>query len=160
MSFKSIIVRYLQSYHSMITIKKHALVFHNREKMFNLVDQVEDYPDFLPWCSDTIVNKRTEKITEATIFINYHNVKQSFTTENVKIFPEKMNINLIDGPFKKLKGEWRFIEMQNNTCKIEFELQYEFSNYILEKLISPVFNMIANTFIDNFVAKANKDSNV
>ena len=142
----------------MITIKKHALVFHSREKMFSLVDKVEDYPNFLPWCDKTKIIERTEKLTKATILINYHNVKQSFTTENVKIFPTKMHINLIDGPFKKLKGEWNFIEIEKDTCKIEFELQYEFSNYILEKLISPVFNMIANTFIDNFVAKANKDS--
>jgi len=143
----------------MITIKKHALVLHNKEKMFTLVDRVEDYPNFLPWCSKTQVIKRSEKITKATILINYHNIKQSFTTENVKIFPTKMNINLVDGPFKTLKGEWSFIEIEKDTCRIEFELQYEFSNHILDKLISPVFNMIANTFIDNFVAKANKDSN-
>ena len=142
----------------MVTIKKNALVFHSREKMFTLVDQVEDYPNFLPWCSKTKIIERTEKITKATILINYHNVKQSFTTENVKVFPVKMNINLIDGPFKTLKGEWNFIELEKDTCKIEFELHYEFSNYLLDKLISPVFNMIANTFIDNFVAKANKDS--
>ena len=142
----------------MVTIKKNALVFHSREKMFTLVDQVEDYPNFLSWCGKAEVIERTEKITKATILINYHNVKQSFTTENVKVFPVKMNINLIDGPFKILKGEWNFIEIEKDTCKIEFELQYEFSNYFLDKLISPVFNMIANTFIDNFIAKANKDS--
>ena len=141
----------------MVTIKKNALVFHSREKMFTLVDQVEDYPNFLSWCGKAEVIERTEKITKATILINYHNVKQSFTTENVKVFPVKMNINLIDGPFKILKGEWNFIEIEKNACKIEFELQYEFSNYFLDKLISPVFNMIANTFIDNFIAKANKD---
>jgi len=142
----------------MITIKKHAFVFHSREKMFNLVDQVEDYPDFLPWCGEAEVIVRTGKITEAKVLINYHNVKQSFTTRNIKIFPSKMNINLVKGPFKTLKGTWSFIEIEKNICKIEFELQYEFSSYILDKLISPVFNMIANTFIDNFVAKANKDS--
>jgi ribosome-associated toxin RatA of RatAB toxin-antitoxin module len=141
----------------MITIKKHALVFHSKEKMFSLVDRVEDYPNFLPWCGKTKVIERTEKLTKATILINYHNVKQSFTTENVKIFPTKMHINLIDGPFKKLKGEWNFIEIEKDTCKIELELQYEFSNYFLDKLISPVFNIIANTFIDNFIAKANKE---
>jgi len=141
----------------MVTIKKNALVFHSREKMFTLVDQVEDYPNFLSWCGKAEVIERTEKITKATILINYHKVKQSFTTENVKVFPVKMNINLIDGPFKILKGEWNFIEIEKDACKIEFELQYEFSNYFLDKLISPVFNMIANTFIDNFIAKANKD---
>jgi|TARA_B110000037_G_scaffold220697_1_gene289316 ribosome-associated toxin RatA of RatAB toxin-antitoxin module len=143
----------------MITIKKSAFVFHSREKMFNLVDQVEDYPNFLPWCGKAEVIVRTKKITEAKILINYHSIKQSFTTRNVKVFPSKMDINLIEGPFKILKGKWSFIEIEKNTCKIEFELQYKFSSYILDKLISPVFNLIANTFIDNFVAKANKDLN-
>ena len=68
----------------MITIKKHALVLHSQEKMFNLVDRVEDYPDFLSWCDKTEIIERSEKITKATIFINYHNVKQSFTTRNIK----------------------------------------------------------------------------
>ena len=105
----------------MITIKKHALVLHNKEKMFTLVDRVEDYPNFLPWCSKTQVIKRSEKITKATILINYHNIKQSFTTENVKIFPTKMNINLVDGPFKTLKGEWSFIEIEKDITVNAFK---------------------------------------
>tara|TARA_B100000768_G_scaffold96036_1_gene89634 strand:+ start:348 stop:782 length:435 start_codon:yes stop_codon:yes gene_type:complete len=144
----------------MITIKKNAFVFHSREKMFDLVDKVEDYPNFLPWCGEAEVILRSDKITEARILINYHGVKQSFTTKNIKVYPSKMTINLIKGPFKTLKGEWSFIEIEKDTCKIGFELQYEFSNYLLDKLISPVFNMIANTFIDNFIAKANKDEDV
>lgn len=68
-----------------------------------------------------------------------------------------MIINLIDGPFKRLEGEWRFIEIDKESSRIEFELNYEFKNYLLEKLIAPAFNMIANTFIDSFVAKANED---
>ena len=67
-----------------------------------------------------------------------------------------MVIKLINGPFKELSGEWRFKELDKNACQIELELHYQFSNIILEKLISPVFNMIANTFIDNFVKEANR----
>ena len=70
-----------------------------------------------------------------------------------------MTINLVDGPFKELEGEWRFIAIDKESSRIEFELNYEFKNYILEKLIAPAFNMIANTFIDSFVAKANEDEN-
>ena len=80
-----------------------------------------------------------------------------FTTENFKTYPEQMLIKLINGPFKKLEGRWQFIEIEENACRIELELHYEFSNLILDKLISPVFSIIANTFIDNFVAQANKD---
>ncbi|MDB4042108.1 type II toxin-antitoxin system RatA family toxin [Methylophilaceae bacterium] len=141
----------------MVTIKRHAIVLHPRAKLFKLVDQVEDYPDFLPWCGETKVLARTDEITRATILINYKGVKQSFTTENFKTYPEQMLIKLINGPFKKLEGRWQFLEIEENACRIELELHYEFSNLILDKLISPVFSMIANTFIDNFVAQANKD---
>ena len=141
----------------MVTIKKNAIVTHPSAKLFELVDRVEDYPDFLPWCGDAKVISRTNEITRATILINYKGVKQSFTTENVKTYPKQMLIKLIDGPFKKLEGRWQFIEIEAGACRIELELYYEFSNIILDKLISPVFNMIANTFIDNFVAQANKN---
>ena len=70
-----------------------------------------------------------------------------------------MIIKLIDGPFKKLSGEWIFKELDKDSCQIELKLEYEFSNIILGKLISPVFNMIANTFIDEFIKEANKSNN-
>ena len=142
----------------MFTIKKQAIVFHSKERMFELVDQVEDYPTFLPWCGETEVLARNKDITRAKINIRFKGIKQSFTTENHKTYPNKMVINLIDGPFKKLEGEWRFIEIEEGSSRIELELNYEFKNFILEKLISPAFSVIANTFIDSFVVKANKDN--
>ena len=142
----------------MFTIKKQAIVFHSKERMFELVDQVEDYPTFLPWCGETEVLARNKDITRAKINIRFKGIKQSFTTENHKTYPDKMVINLIDGPFKKLEGEWRFIEIEEGSSRIELELNYEFKNFILEKLISPAFSVIANTFIDSFVTKANKDN--
>ena len=142
----------------MFTIKKQAIVFHSKERMFELVDQVEDYPTFLPWCGETEVLARNKDITRAKINIRFKGIKQSFTTENHKTYPDKMIINLIDGPFKKLEGEWRFIEIEEGSSRIELELHYEFKNFILEKLISPAFSVIANTFIDSFVVKANKDN--
>jgi len=71
-----------------------------------------------------------------------------------------MIIKLINGPFKELSGEWRFLELDKDACRIELELHYQFSNIILEKLISPVFNIIANTFIDNFVKEANRRNGI
>jgi len=144
----------------MVSIKKSALVLYSREEMFNLVDSVEDYPDFLPWCGGTEVLTKTSKVTKASIKINFRGVKQTFTTENNKNAPEKMIIKLINGPFKELSGEWRFLELDKDACRIELELHYQFSNIILEKLISPVFNIIANTFIDNFVKEANRRNGV
>jgi ribosome-associated toxin RatA of RatAB toxin-antitoxin module len=137
-------------------VEKTVLVMHSAEQMFNLVDAVEDYFKFLPWCGGVDLLERTESSTSATLHINYHGLKQSFTTQNMKIFPHSMKINLKDGPFKHLDGSWQFIELKPNACKIEFSLNYEFANSFLEKIIAPVFNHIAATFVDGFVARADK----
>jgi len=143
----------------MHTIKKTAIVFHPQIEMFNLVDQIENYPSFLPWCGSTQVIHRDSEITRATIEINFKGIKQSFTTENIKKSDQLMQIRLIDGPFKHLSGSWMFNKLDANSCQIELTLEYQFSNVLLETLISPVFNIIANTFIDEFIKEANRRSN-
>ena len=140
-------------------VRKNAIVFHSKNKMFRLVDLIENYPKFLPWCGSTKIIERNNNKTIASIEINYKGIKQTFTTENTKKINDKMIIKLINGPFKSLSGEWLFKELEKDSCQIELKLEYEFSNIILEKLISPVFNMIANTFIDEFIKEANRSNN-
>lgn len=135
-------------------VEKTVLVNHSAAQMFTLVDTVEDYPKFLPWCGGVDVQERSETLTSATLHINYHGLKQHFSTQNSKTFPHSMDMRLKDGPFKHLDGDWQFIELQTDACKIIFRLNYEFANGMLEKLISPVFNHIATTFVDRFVARA------
>lgn len=137
-------------------VEKTVLVTHAAAQMFNLVDQVEDYPLFLPWCGGVELLARNATSTSATLHINYHGLKQSFTTNNIKDYPTSMQIQLVDGPFKQLNGSWHFIALRDDACKIEFKLNYEFANHFLEKIISPVFGYIASTFIDGFVARADK----
>ncbi len=137
-------------------VEKTVLVSHSAEQMFHLVDAVEDYPQFLPWCGGVDLLERTEASTSATLHINYHGLKQNFSTQNIKIFPHNMEINLKDGPFKHLEGNWHFVELRPDACKITLRLNYEFTNVFLEKIIAPVFNHIAATFVDGFVARADK----
>ncbi len=137
-------------------VEKTVLVMHSAQEMFQLVDAVEDYPSFLPWCGGADLHERTADTTSATLHINYHGVKQNFSTVNSKVAPTRMDITLKDGPFKHLEGDWQFIELKTNACKIEFRLHYEFANSFFEKLISPVFNHIATTFVDAFVEQADK----
>jgi len=143
----------------MHNIHKSAIVIHPAEKMFQLVDSVENYPQFLPWCGSTQIIERNNDKTIASIEINYKGIRQTFTTENTKRQNQEMIIKLIDGPFKSLSGQWIFKNLDKDSCQIELKLEYEFSNVILEKLISPVFNMIANTFIDEFIKEANRNNN-
>lgn len=138
----------------MTEIIKTVLVEHTPDEMFALVDAVERYPEFLPWCGRASVSYRDEGTTRATIHINYRGIKQSFTTENAKSPPEAMSIRLVEGPFRTLDGDWRFVPLQGGGCKIEFRLHYEFSSRILEKLVGPVFHYIANTMVDAFVRRA------
>ena len=140
----------------MNVVQKTVLVMHSAEQMYALVDAVEDYPIFLPWCGGVDLLERTEASTSATLHINYHGLKQQFTTQNMKIFPHSMVIKLKNGPFKHLDGEWQFITLRENACKIIFKLNYEFANGFLEKIIAPVFNHIATTFVDGFAARADK----
>ena len=122
--------------------------------MFTLIDDVEDYPEFLPWCSHTHVAFRDASKTVATLHISYLNVKSQFTIENANDIPFSMNIRLVDGPFRQLEGFWRFKPLANNACKIEFRLSYEFSIRLFEKIIGPVFSRIADTFVEAFVRRA------
>jgi ribosome-associated toxin RatA of RatAB toxin-antitoxin module len=139
---------------SMAVVEKSVLVGYSAQQMFELVDQVEHYPRFLPWCGGTELKWRDAETTVATISIDYLSVRQSFTTENAKQEPHLMVIKLKEGPFRELEGSWRFVELDQNACKVEFRLHYEFSSKLLETLVGPVFSHIANSFVDAFVRRA------
>jgi ribosome-associated toxin RatA of RatAB toxin-antitoxin module len=135
-------------------VDQSVLVSHSAAKMFRLVDSVEHYPQFLPWCSGTTIKIKNEQVTEATIQIDFHGIKQSFTTRNVKSFPDRMDVQLVDGPFKQLAGHWCFVALNETACKVELALEYEFSSKWLESIVGPVFNRIAGSLVDAFVKRA------
>jgi ribosome-associated toxin RatA of RatAB toxin-antitoxin module len=140
----------------MAVVHKSVLVGYSAEQMFALVDRVEDYPKFLPWCGAVDIRQREENKLIATLHINYHGIKQTFTTENNNVAPVSMQMKLVDGPFKHLDGTWIFRSLRSDACKIEFDLRYEFSSKLLEKVIGPVFGKIANSFVDSFCQQAEK----
>ncbi|RJF95416.1 type II toxin-antitoxin system RatA family toxin [Noviherbaspirillum saxi] len=138
----------------MAVVHKSVLLGYSAEQMFALVDNIEDYPKFLPWCGGTDVRQREGNKVVAMLHINYHGVKQSFSTENTNVPPTSINMVLIEGPFKHLHGTWNFKPLRADACKIDFELHYEFSSRMLEQIIGPVFNMIAGSFVDSFCKRA------
>ena len=140
----------------MARVEKSVLVAHRPERMFELVDRVEEYPDFLPWCGGTDLILRDDLRTVATIHIAYLGIRQSFTTENHKTHPREMRITLQDGPFAQLEGDWTFLPLGDDACKVEFRLQYVFSSKVLETILAPVFSHITNTFVDAFVRRADE----
>ncbi len=138
----------------MLSVRKSVLVPYSAAAMFELVDRIEKYPEFLPWCGGAhILDSRAGGKT-ARLDIDYHGVKAHFTTDNANHAPESIVVTLKDGPFRHLHGEWRFLALAPDACKVEFELAYEFTTHLLERIVGPVFSHIANSFIDAFVRRA------
>ena len=140
----------------MALVEKSVLVSHSAWQMFDLVDQVEHYAQFLPWCSGTQVLSRDETVVVATIHIDFHYLKQSFTTENTRQTPNTIQIRLREGPFQRLDGLWRFTELTAEASKVELQLHYEFSNKLIENLVNPVFSLIAGGLVGAFVERAER----
>ena len=138
----------------MLSVRRSVLVPYGAAAMFDLVDRVELYPEFLPWCGGALILATREGGKTARLDIDYHGVRAHFTTDNANHPPESIVITLNNGPFRHMHGEWRFIALANDACKVEFELAYEFSTHLLEKVVGPVFAHIATTFIDAFVRRA------
>jgi ribosome-associated toxin RatA of RatAB toxin-antitoxin module len=138
----------------MRSVHKSVLVPYSAQQMFNLVERVEDYPKFLPWCGGARILQQTTEETLAQIDIDYGGVRTHFTTANQNQPPDRIVISLRDGPFRRLDGIWQFRALSDSACKVEFELSYEFATSVLERLIGPVFGRIADSFIDAFVKRA------
>lgn len=138
----------------MAEVNRSVLVAHSASRMFTLVDTIEKYPEFLPWCGGAELIFRDDHVTRAIIHINYRGIRQSFSTENAKREPKLMQIRLIKGPFKTLEGSWRFTDLNGAGCKIELCLRYEFASGLLDRVVGPVFGYIANGLVDAFVKRA------
>ena len=138
----------------MPSIEKSVLVSHSARRMFALVADIAGYPEFLPWCSGSrIVSCEGTQVT-AEIDINFHGIRQSFTTVNDQHPDDRITLRLVRGPFSKLDGEWLFTALGDDACKVTLTLDYEFNNFLLEKLVGPVFHQIATTMVDSFVRRA------
>lgn len=138
----------------MAVVHKSVFLGYSVEQMFDLVARVEDYPKFLPWCGGVKVLERTDDTLVACLAIHFRGVRQSFTTRNHNIRPTQMKMKLVDGPFKVMDGAWTFKPLRADACKVEFDLHYEFSSSLLDRLIGPVFGMIANSMVDSFCKRA------
>jgi ribosome-associated toxin RatA of RatAB toxin-antitoxin module len=141
---------------AMPQVERSALIEHSAQQMFDLVEDIESYPQFLPWCGGTRVDYRDERRTVATTYVNFHGAKAHFTTENAKEKPSWMTLKLVEGPFRHLEGSWHFKPLGENACKVEFQISYEFSNKFVDKVAAQLFNQIANTFVDVFVKRAHQ----
>lgn len=135
-------------------VTRSAIVEHSAEKVYGLVEAIESYPKFLPWCLAARVHERTEATTRATLTVGMPGLRQSFTTRNQNLPGRAIEMHLVEGPFKSFAGTWRFTPLSPQACRIDFTLRYEFSSRTLARLLEPLFDSIANSMVDAFTRRA------
>jgi ribosome-associated toxin RatA of RatAB toxin-antitoxin module len=137
-------------------IRRSAIVEHAAAELYALVDDIESYPQFLPWCVAAAVHDRTPASTRATLTVGLKGIRQSFTTQNENRPVEAIDMRLVEGPFRNFSASWRFSPLSAGACKIDFSLEYEFSSRILARLLEPLFDRIADTMVDAFARRADQ----
>ena len=140
-------------------VRKSVLLWYSPQEMYQLVIAISAYPEFLPWCDKAEVLDQHEHGVTARLGLAYKGVRHSFTTRNEHVSDESVTVQLVDGPFSLLDGTWLFRALRRPgsevpACKIEFDLRYAFASPALETVVSPVFDRIADTFVDSFVKRA------
>ncbi len=142
----------------MKTVHKSVLIWFSAEEMFSLVTDVDHYPQFLPWCDQASVIARDAQGMTARVGISFGGIRQAFTTRNTHDSGRQIHMQLVEGPFSKLDGQWNFTPLADGqrACKVEFTLRYAFSSSALAALVGPVFDKIAGSLVDAFVKRANQ----
>lgn len=136
-------------------ISRHALVPYSAEEMYRLVEDIESYPQFLPWCRSTQVLEKNDDEVKASIEIAKGALNKTFTTLNRMQKNKIIEMRLLKGPFKHLEGFWRFDALKDaGACKISLDMDFEFESKLIALAVGPVFNQIANTMVDAFTKRA------
>jgi ribosome-associated toxin RatA of RatAB toxin-antitoxin module len=141
----------------MKTVNKSVLIWYHPAEMFALVTDVPAYPQFLPWCDHSAVVTHDDQGMTAEIGISFGGIRQVFTTRNLHTPPREVAMQLVNGPFSRLDGRWRFVTLgdgSHRACRVELELNYGFDNVTLGRLVGPVFDRIAGSLVDAFVKRA------
>jgi len=137
------------------TVEREALVPYSAEAMYELVNDIESYPGFLPWCRDARVLSRSENELTASLSLAKGGIRKSFTTRNRMEPGRLIDIQLVDGPFRHLEGEWRFEPLREDASKVKLDMRFEISHGMLDAVFGPIFHQIGNSLVDAFVRRAN-----
>lgn len=136
-------------------ISRSALVPYSAEDMFALVDDIDAYKEFLPWCSNSKVLARDEQGVRGEIELRKSKLHKSFVTQNTNNPGTSITMELVEGPFKHLEGIWSFQSLSDTASKVSLELDYEFSNALMKMTLGPIFQQMADKLVDAFCQRAN-----
>jgi ribosome-associated toxin RatA of RatAB toxin-antitoxin module len=142
----------------MTTVNRSAIVPYSSQQMYQLVDDINHYPEFLPWCYEAEEHKRTPDSVEASLTLEWNGLYKSFTTRN-RLEPHHLiEMRLVDGPFKRLEGFWKFAPLMKDGveqgCKVELSLEFEFLNPMVSMMFSSVFEKISQEMVGCFIERA------
>ena len=138
----------------MTTISRSAIVPYSTEQMYVLVNDINSYPQFLPWCRETAILSQSPDEVTARVTISRGGLNKSFTTRNRLLRNKMIEMRLIQGPLHHLEGFWRFQALGDSASKVSLDINFEFSNRILSKMMGPLFNHITITLVDAFTKRA------
>ena len=138
----------------MTHVQRSALLPYSAAQMFNLVNDVDSYPEFVPWCVKCEVHSDSENEKQATMKFAKHGINASVTTCNELDADKKITMHLLKGPFKRLVGTWIFKELDEHSCRVELDLQFSFSNRLYAVTLGPIFNQVANKLVSAFTKRA------
>ena len=138
----------------MKAIARSSIVEHADADMYALVERVEAYPLFLPWCRAASVLERTPGRTVATLSVGLKGLGYEFTTENANRPPAAIDLRLREGPFRHFEAQWRFHALGSRACRIEYAMRYEFSGALVSRALAPLFQSIADTMVEAFRRRA------
>jgi ribosome-associated toxin RatA of RatAB toxin-antitoxin module len=137
-------------------VERSALVTYSAAQMFALVNDVERYPEFLPWCVGAQVQEVSATERTATLRVVRSVLKAEFTTRNLLTSGKRIQMHLTQGPFRDLNGEWRFEDIGDAGSKVQFRVEFEFQNRLTAAAFSTVFESLCGTIVDAFAARARK----
>lgn len=135
-------------------VQRSALVSFSAEQMFNLVNDVLSYPQFLPGCSGSELHEASDNHMLASVDVAKAGIKKTFTTQNTLVENQRIEMALVDGPFKHLQGVWRFTPLDEKACKVELSLEFEFSSKMIEMAFGRVFNELTSNMVNSFTKRA------
>ncbi len=138
----------------MTHVQRSALLPYSIAQMYELVNDVDSYPEFIPWCINSKVHSEEEHEKQATMYFASKGIKASVTTRNELVKNKEIIMHLVEGPFKHLIGSWKFTTIDNSACRVELDMCFSFSNRLYEATLGPIFNQVANRLVSAFAQRA------
>ncbi len=135
-------------------VSRSALVPYSAEQMYVLVEDVESYPEFLPWCGAAVLHWRDGDVLEGSVEMRLAGLRRSFRTRNRMREYEAIDMELVEGPFSHLSGGWQFRSLDALGCKVSLEVEFEVQSRTTNRLLGRYFEEICNSLVDAFVSRA------